>query len=127
MTSLRCRIVSSIAVIVIASAAMASVASAQFWSWKKLPDQRGEFVRLCAPHMLARSTHPEAVCNCLHDHAIASVADSDLREALLRGVSERGVPTIERDWVPASKQGMIDATFTQIAKPALQCMFDPAE
>jgi hypothetical protein len=107
--------------------AAVTTAPAQFWTWKKVPDQRGEFVRLCAPHMVARSAHPEAVCGCLHDQAIASVADNDLREALLHGVSERGVPTIERDWIPASKRALIDATFTQIARPALQCMFDPAE
>jgi hypothetical protein len=98
----------------------------QFRSLQKLPDPRGEFVRLCAPHMVGRWAHPEAVCGCLHDHAAAAVEDSDLREALLRGISETGVPTIETDWVPASKQSEIGATFTKIAKPTLQCMFEPA-
>ena len=60
----------------------------QFRSLTKLPDPRGEFVRLCAPHMLGRWAHPEAVCGCLHDHAAAAVEDTDLREALLRGISE---------------------------------------
>jgi hypothetical protein len=92
----------------------------------KLPDPRGEFVRQCAPHMLGRWAHPEAVCGCLHDHAAAVVEDSDLREALLRGISETGVPTIETDWVPAAKRSEIGATFTKIAKPTLQCMFEPA-
>ena len=50
----------------------------------------------------------------------------DLREALLRGISETGVPTIETAWVPASKQSEIGPTFTKIAKPTLQCMFEPA-
>jgi hypothetical protein len=103
-----------------------SSAQAQIWSWKKLPDPRGEFVRLCAPHMVGRWEHPEAVCICLHDHAVAAVDDSDLREALLRGISETGVPTIEKDWVPASKQAQISATFSRIAKPTLQCLFEPA-
>jgi hypothetical protein len=98
----------------------------QFRSSQKLPDPRGEFVRLCAPHMVGRWAHPEAVCGCLHDHAAAAVEDSDLREALLRGISETGVPTIETAWVPASKQSEIGATFTKIAKPTLQCMFEPA-
>jgi len=49
-----------------------------------------------------------------------------LREALLRGISETGVPTIETAWVPASKQSEIGPTFTKIAKPTLQCMFEPA-
>ena len=92
----------------------------------KLPDPRGEFVRLCAPHMVGRWAHPETVCSCLHDHAAATVEDSDLREALLRGISETGVPTIETQWVPASKQSEIGPTFTKIAKPTLQCMFEPS-
>ena len=28
----------------------------------KVPDPRGEFVRLCAPHMVGRWAHPESVC-----------------------------------------------------------------
>lgn len=103
-----------------------NTAHAQVWTWRKLPDQRGEFIRLCAPHMVSRWAHPEAVCGCLHDHAIATVEDIDLREALLRGISERGVPTIEKGWIPASKQSLVSATFTQIARPTLQCMYDPA-
>jgi hypothetical protein len=91
-----------------------------------LSDPRSEFVRQCAPHMLGRWTHLEEVCGCLHDHAAAVVEDSDLRVALLRGISETGVPTIENEWVPASKQAEIGPTFTRIAKPTLQCMFDPA-
>lgn len=97
-----------------------------FRSLFKLPDPRGEFVRLCAPHMVGRWEHPESVCSCLHDYAAATVEDADLREALLRGISETGVPTIETAWVPASKQSEIGPTFTKIAKPTLQCMFEPA-
>ena len=97
----------------------------QFRSLLKMPDPRGEFVRLCAPHMVGRWAHPESVCGCLHDYAAATVEDSDLREALLRGISETGVPTIETEWVPPSKQSQIGATFTKIAKPTLQCMFEP--
>jgi hypothetical protein len=98
----------------------------QFRSMFKVPDPRGEFVRLCAPHMVGRWAHPESVCGCLHDYAAATVDDPDLREALLRGISETGVPTIETDWVPPSKQSEIGATFTKIAKPTLQCMFEPS-
>jgi len=98
----------------------------QFRSLFKVPDPRGEFVRLCAPHMVGRWAHPESVCGCLHDYAAATVDDPDLREALLRGISETGVPTIETEWVPASKQSEIGPTFTKIAKPTLQCMFEPS-
>lgn len=94
--------------------------------FNKMPDPRGEFVRACAPHMIGRWAHPESVCSCLHDYAAATVEDADLREALLRGISETGVPTIETAWVPASKQSEIGPTFTKIAKPTLQCMFEPA-
>ena len=76
--------------------------------------------------MLGRWAHPEEVCGCLHDHAAAMVDDVDLREALLRGIGETGVPTIETEWVPASKQAEIGPTFTKIAKPTLQCLFAPA-
>ena len=105
--------------------AQAQLQKIQFRSLQKLPDPRGEFVRLCAPHMIGRWAHPESVCSCLHDYAAAAVEDSDLREALLRGISETGVPTIETEWVPPSKQSEIGATFTKIAKPTLQCMFEP--
>ena len=98
----------------------------QFRSLTKMPDPRGEFVRLCAPHMVGRWAHPESVCGCLHDYAAATVEDADLREALLRGISETGVPTIETAWVPPSKQSEIGPTFTKIAKPTLQCMFEPS-
>ena len=107
-------------------ASLAGSAQAQVRSSLKLPDPRGEFVRQCAPHMLGRWAHPEAVCGCLHDYAAATVQDTDLRYALLRGISETGVPTIENEWVPVSKQSQIAATFTQIARPTLQCMFEPA-
>jgi hypothetical protein len=102
------------------------VQQVRFWSLLKLPDPRGEFVRLCAPQMVGRWAHPESVCGCLHDYAAATVEDTDLREALLRGITETGVPTIETEWVPPSKQSEIGPTFTKIAKPTLQCMFDPA-
>lgn len=102
-------------------------ASLQIRAAMHLSDPRSEFVRQCAPHMLGRWAHPEAVCGCLHDHAVSVVEDNDLRLALLRGIRETGVPTIENDWVPAAKRSEIGPTFTRIAKPTLQCMFDPAE
>ena len=113
--------------VIATSLILAGSAQAQVRSPLKLPDPRGEFVRQCAPHMVGRWQHPESVCGCLHDYAAATVEDNDLREALLRGISETGVPTIETDWVPPSKQSQISATFTKIAKPTLQCMFEPAK
>lgn len=106
---------------------MSSLPSGKARQTTKLPDLRGEFVRQCAPHMLGRWAHPEEVCSCLHDHAAAVVEDGDLREALLRGIGETGVPTIDTDWVPPAKQAQIGPTFTRIAKPTLQCMFEPTK
>src|ERR1700720_675093 len=117
--------ISAVAIVVSVMLASSAQAQGQVRSPSKLPDPRDEFVRLCAPHMEGRWAHPEAVCGCLHDYAAAAVEDTDLREALLRGISETGVPTIETEWVPRSKRSEISATFTKIAKPTLQCMFEP--
>jgi len=63
----------------------------------KMPDPRGEFVRLCAPHMVGRWAHPEAVCGCLHDYAAATVEDGLQRGFVLSqllaavGEDEKGV------------------------------------
>ena len=104
-----------------------SPAQAQFRSLLNTPDPRAEFIRQCTTHMAGRWAHPDAVCGCLHDHAAAAIEDSDLRAAVLRGISESGVPNIDNGWVPASKQSQISATFTVIAKPTLQCMFAPLD
>jgi hypothetical protein len=120
--------ISAVAVVVsviLGSSAQAQIPQIQVRALLKIPDPRGEFVRQCAPHMLGRWAHPESVCSCLHDYAAATIEDADLREALLRGISETGVPTIETEWVPPSKQSEIGPTFTKIAKPTLQCMFEP--
>jgi hypothetical protein len=118
---------SCVVIAVVLSLIAGPAAHAQMRNPLKLSDPRAEFVRQCAPHMLGRWAHPEEVCGCLHDHAAAIVEDSDLRQALLRGIGETGVPTIESEWVPVSKQAEIGPTFTKIAKPALQCMFEPAK
>jgi hypothetical protein len=110
----------------VATLSLSASAQAQSRAPIRLPDPRADFVRQCAPRMLGRWAHPEEVCGCLLDHAVTAVEDSDLRQALLRGIRETGVPTIENAWVPASKQSEIGPTFTRIAKPTLQCMFDPA-
>ena len=99
-------------------------ASLQMRAAMHLSDPRSEFVRQCAPHMLGRWAHPEEVCGCLHDHAAAVVEDNDLRVALLRGISETGVPTIENDWVPVSNQPEIRPTFSKIANPTIALRFE---
>jgi len=118
--SFRVGAVAAVALAILAGSSRAEVRSLN------LSDLRDEFVHRCVPHMVGRWAHPETVCSCLHDYAAATVEDNDLREALLRGISETGVPTIETDWVPPAKQSQIGATFTKIAKPTLQCMFEPS-
>ncbi len=113
------------AVAIVISILAGDSAQAQVRSLMKFSEPRDEFVRQCVPHMQGRWAYPESVCGCLHDYAVASVDDSELRQALLRGISETGVPTIEADWVPPSKRSEIMATFTKVAKPTLQCMFAP--
>jgi hypothetical protein len=107
--------------------ALGGPARAQVLSLKTFSDPRVDFVHQCVSQMAGRWEHPETVCGCLHDYAAAAVEDADLRAALLRGISETGVPTIETDWVPASKRSEIGATFTKVAKPTLQCMFEPSK
>src|SRR5215813_12351698 len=88
----------------VATLSLAASAQAQSRAPIRLPDPRADFVRQCAPHMLGRWAHPEEVCGCLLDHAVAIVEDREIREALLRGISETGVPTIEAEWLPPAKQ-----------------------
>jgi hypothetical protein len=117
---MKLRYVSAAAVLLIAFGASAEVQSQPF---SRMPDPRGEFIRLCAPYMIKRSSHPEAVCDCLHRQAVAIIDDVDVRDALLYGISETGVPTIDRAWLPAVKGRQIDATLTRIAKPAMTCIY----
>jgi hypothetical protein len=88
-----------------------------------MPDPRGEFIRLCAPFMAPRYARPEAVCDCLRNAMFDEVDDPEILDALLYGVTERGVPTLNRAWLPAEKWSQIETTMTAIAEPTMQCMF----
>ena len=46
--------------------------SLQIRSLYRITEPREEFVRQCAPHMLGRWAHPEAVCGCL-DGSLAPI------------------------------------------------------
>ncbi len=98
-------------------------AFAESYSFSSMPDPRGEFIRLCAPYMIKRSDHPEAVCDCLHRQAVAMVEDVEVRDALLYGISETGVPTIDKAWLPPVKEEQIDRTMTRIAAPSMACIY----
>lgn len=113
----------SIAVAASLLMAFGASAQAQFRPFSRMPDPRGEFIRLCAPYMIKRSSHPETVCDCLHRQAVTIVDDVDVRDALLYGISETGVPTIDRSWLPPVKEQQIDPTLTQIAQPTMACIY----
>jgi hypothetical protein len=88
-----------------------------------MPDPRGEFIRLCAPFMVSRYAHPETVCDCLRSALRNEVGDQDIYDALLYGVTERGVPNLTSTWLPLEKRTLISRTMTAIAEPTMECMF----
>jgi hypothetical protein len=89
----------------------------------QMPDPRGEFIRLCAPFMVSRYAHPEAICDCLRTALRGEIGDSDILDAVLYGITERGVPSISSGWLPREKRPLINHTMTEIAEPTMQCMF----
>jgi hypothetical protein len=89
----------------------------------QMPDPRGEFIRLCAPFMVSRYAHPEATCDCIRNSLIGEIGDREVLDALLFGVTERGVPMIDRTWLPPEKRPLIGRTMTAIAEPTIECMF----
>lgn len=89
-----------------------------------MPDPRGEFIRLCAPFMAPRYARPEAVCDCVRDAMFERIDDAEILDALLYGITERGVPTLNRTWLQSEKWPMIESTMTAIAEPTMECMFN---
>jgi hypothetical protein len=86
--------------------------------------ERDLFVSICTPRMSARiAKQPELVCGCLHDNAVSRVEDTELRLALIRGVEETGVPSIQYAWVPHRSQERVVETLDKVAAPTLACMF----
>jgi hypothetical protein len=88
-----------------------------------MPDPRGEFIRLCAPFMVSRYAHPEAICDCVRNALTGEIGDPDILDAILYGVTERGVPTLNQTWLPREKWPLIGRTMTAIAEPTVDCMF----
>lgn len=84
------------------------------------------FVSICTPRMSARiAKQPEVVCGCLHDNAVSRVDDAELRVALIRGVEETGVPSIQYAWVPHKSQARVVEILDRVAAPTLACMYGP--
>ncbi len=51
--------------------------------------------------------------------------NSELRLALIRGVEENGVPSIQYAWVPSKSPERVVAALDKVAAPTLACMFGP--
>jgi hypothetical protein len=110
----------------VAAAVVAGVltGNAQAAPTKPATTERDLFVTVCTPRMSARiASHPEVVCGCLHDNAVSREEDSELRLALIRGVEESGVPTIQYSWVPTKSKERVVAALDRVAAPTLACMF----
>ena len=60
---------------------------------------------------------PELVCGCLHDNVVSREEDSELRLALIRGVEETGVPSIQYAWVPQKPH-------ERVSRPSTSCRTD---
>ena len=86
--------------------------------------ERDLFVSLCTPRMSVHiARKPEVVCGCLHDNVVSREEDSELRLALIRGVEETGVPSIQYAWVPQKPHKRVVETIDRVAAPTLACMF----
>lgn len=89
----------------------------------QMPDPRGEFIRLCAPFMVSRYAHPEAICDCVRTGIRREIADQETLDAILYGITEQGVPAIDPKLISAEKRPLIDRTLSAIAEPTMACMF----
>ena len=88
--------------------------------------ERDLFVSICTPRMSVHiAKKPEVVCGCLHDNVVSREEDSELRLALIRGVEETGVPSIQYAWVPQKSHKRVVETIDRVAAPTLACMFGP--
>ena len=126
MNLLRYLSLSTLSLIVLGSLLACGVSTIAMTDTRRLslmPDPRGEFIRLCAPFMVSRYAHPEAICDCVRTALISEIGDRDILDAILYGVTERGVPTLNENWLPPDKRSLIPRTMTAIAEPTLDCMF----
>jgi hypothetical protein len=103
--------------------ALSAAASGDALHLSQMPDPRGEFIRLCAPFMVPRYAHPEAVCDCVRSGILGEINDQETLDAILFGITEQGVPTIDSKLISAEKQPSIDHILSAIAEPTMACMF----
>lgn len=106
---------------------VSTAAKADSLKLSQMPDPRGEFIRLCAPFMVQRYMHPESICDCLQATIRHKVGDADLVDAVLYGITERGVPTIFPLSLPPAKRPLVDQVMSSVAEPTMACMFGNAD
>jgi hypothetical protein len=102
---------------------LCAVALADARHLSQMPDPRGEFIRLCAPFMVSRYAHPEAICDCLRSGIRGEIGDVEVLDTILYGITEQGVPSIDPRLIAPPKRLLIDHTLSQIAGPTMECMF----
>lgn len=107
--------------------ALCAAASGDALHLSQTPDPRGEFIRLCAPFMVSRYAHPEAICDCVRTGIRSEIADQEVLDAILYGITEQGVPSIDPNLISAEKRPQIDRTLSAIARPTMACMFGSGE
>jgi hypothetical protein len=103
--------------------AVSTAALADALHLSQMPDPRGEFIRLCAPFMVSRYAHPEAICDCVRTAIRGETGDQQILDAILYGITEQGVPTLDPRLIAPEKRPLIDRTLSAIAEPTIDCMF----
>jgi hypothetical protein len=103
--------------------ALAAAARGDALHLSEMPDPRGEFIRLCAPFMVSRYAHPEAICDCVRTAIRGEITDRQTLDAILFGITEQGVPSIDPKLIAPEKRPSIDHVLSAIAKPTMDCMF----
>jgi hypothetical protein len=112
--------------VVVASVSLLGLFTAAFGDavhLSRMPDPRGEFIRLCAPFMVSRYAHPEAICDCVRTAIRGEIGDVEILDAILFGITEQGVPAIDPKLIAAEKRPLINHTLSAIAEPTMECMF----
>jgi hypothetical protein len=112
--------------VVVASLSLLGLSTAAYGDvvqLSRMPDPRGEFIRLCAPFMVSRYAHPEAICDCVRTAIRGEIGDVEILDAILFGITEQGVPVLDPKLIAPEKRPLIDHTLSAIAEPTMECMF----
>jgi hypothetical protein len=66
---------------------------------------------------------PEGVCDCLWGTVFGWIDDMQLIDAILYGIMERGVPSVDAAALPPGEQHEVDLAYSALAEPTLECFF----